>query len=89
MRLESNSLYANALRYALARLLATKVSLFAVFGVIKMSNSGPILNFTRPTWTIMSLLCAIAINAQTAGYILPMVSFWSHSLTVCQGTQLF
>ena len=69
--LESNSLYTRAIRYALARFTATKVSLYAVFGAIKMANSSPIKNFTRPTWTIVSLLCVIAINAQTAGYVVP------------------
>jgi len=69
--LESNSLYTRALRYALARFIATKVSLYAVFGAIKMANSSPIKNFTRPTWTIVSLLCVIAINAQTAGCVVP------------------
>ncbi|KIM46962.1 hypothetical protein M413DRAFT_23278 [Hebeloma cylindrosporum] len=69
--LVSGILYTRAIRYSLARFIATKVSLYAVFGAIKMANSSPIKNFTRPSWTIVSLLCVLAINAQTAGHVAP------------------
>ncbi|KAF8155742.1 hypothetical protein B0H34DRAFT_508552 [Crassisporium funariophilum] len=61
-------LYTRAIRYSLARFLGGSVSLFTVASAIKMSQSSPIKNFIRPSWTIGAILCVLVVNAQTAGW---------------------
>ncbi|KDR69960.1 hypothetical protein GALMADRAFT_128086 [Galerina marginata CBS 339.88] len=67
----SVTLYAGAIRYALARSLArpdSTTSLYVIFASIHLSKATPIKNFIRPSWTILSILCALAVSIQTAGY---------------------
>ena len=63
------SLYAGAIRYALARSLAgTSTTLYVIFASIQISKATPIKNVIRPSWTVLSLLCALSVHFQTAGY---------------------
>lgn len=62
-------LYAGAIRYALARTLAgSSTTLYVIFASIHISKATPIKNLIRPHWTLFSLLCALAVNFQTAGF---------------------
>ncbi|KAF8159957.1 hypothetical protein B0H34DRAFT_674230 [Crassisporium funariophilum] len=64
-------LYAKAIRYALARSLAgsgSNASLYAITTSINVSQGKPIKDFIRPWWTTLSIILALAVATQTAGY---------------------
>lgn len=62
-------LYAGAIRYTLARSLAgSSTTLYVIFASIHLSKATPIKNLIRPHWTLLSLLCALAVNFQTTGF---------------------
>ncbi|TFK63110.1 hypothetical protein BDN72DRAFT_902666 [Pluteus cervinus] len=61
-------LYSLAIRYMLVRSLSKPVSLFAITSGIKVAGKSPLLNFSRPWWTILSLVGVAALGAQTAGW---------------------
>ncbi|TFK63122.1 hypothetical protein BDN72DRAFT_929206, partial [Pluteus cervinus] len=48
--------------------LSEPVSLFAIASGVKVAAKSPLLNLTRPLWTFGSLICVIALGAQTAGW---------------------
>ncbi|TFK73654.1 hypothetical protein BDN72DRAFT_875746 [Pluteus cervinus] len=62
-------LYSLAIRHMLVMYLAiTPASIFAVSSTIKVAGRAPLMNFAKPTWTFASILCAVALGAQTAGW---------------------
>ena len=74
---EFHSFYTRAIRYALARRLATRVSLHTVVAGYKMAKPSWIKSRAQPLWLIGSLLCFIAIYFQTTGYDVSSVTFRS------------
>ncbi|TFK60154.1 hypothetical protein BDN72DRAFT_905215 [Pluteus cervinus] len=64
-----SSLYSLSIRHLLVmHLAATPTSAFAVTSSIKVAGRAPLMNFAKPLWTFASILCAIALGAQTAGW---------------------
>ncbi|TFK73516.1 hypothetical protein BDN72DRAFT_919749 [Pluteus cervinus] len=61
-------LYSRAIRHLLTISLTKPVSLFAITSVIRVAGKSPIKNFKRPAWTVASIICALALSAQTAGW---------------------
>ncbi|TFK64272.1 hypothetical protein BDN72DRAFT_278172 [Pluteus cervinus] len=62
-------LYSLAIRHMLVIYLATTpTSFFAVSSTIKVAGKSPLMNFEKPMWTFASILCAVALGAQTAGW---------------------
>jgi hypothetical protein len=68
------SLYTRAIRYALARLLATSVPLPTVVAGFTMAGRSWIKDMKQPRWLILSVLCYAAVISQTAGYDVFIVS---------------
>jgi len=80
-KLELHSLYTRAIRYALARRLASSVSLHTVLAGFKIAGPSWLRSTRQPLWMIGSLLCFLAVNSQTAGYRLFLWEHQKHSLT--------
>ncbi|KAJ3516018.1 hypothetical protein NLJ89_g1392 [Agrocybe chaxingu] len=64
----STVLYTKSIHYSLARFLGGGVSLYTIASATSLAEPTPLKNFMRPTWTIASLLLALAVNSQTAGW---------------------
>ncbi|KAF8650604.1 hypothetical protein AX16_005174 [Volvariella volvacea WC 439] len=61
-------LYSHSIRYALMMALSRPVSLYVVSSSISLAAQAPILNVKRWKWTIVGLVCALALGLQTAGW---------------------
>lgn len=62
------SLYSLAIQRALALLLSTKLSLYQLYLGYNIAKPSSIINIKRPVWMIASIVCVVAVSAQTAGY---------------------
>ncbi|TFY80011.1 hypothetical protein EWM64_g3998 [Hericium alpestre] len=68
LSLMSTFFFNRAIRYALMYRLSRSISLASLAAGIKLSRGSLVLNRRRPRWVAVTLLCAAALAAQTAGW---------------------
>jgi hypothetical protein len=66
--MESRRLYTRAIRYVLARRLATEASLYTILAGFEIAGISLLKDVREPLWMIASIICFLAVGAQTAGY---------------------
>lgn len=61
------SLFRRAMRFALTARFFRPISFFAFSSAVEVSRGSVVMNLRHAQWTIVSLICAIALSTMTAG----------------------
>ncbi|KAF8649598.1 hypothetical protein AX16_005689 [Volvariella volvacea WC 439] len=60
--------YSQAIRYSVAMSLSRPISLFSLSSSLKLAAKGPVLSIRHWKWSLVALVCVVALSAQTAGW---------------------